>query len=562
MKKNYIINIILVLSIIGCTIAAFLFSYPSVIASASVFYDNDGFVVIQANTYASEYDYSQGVSSPVFSGTIPSGYRLVARGVWTGSSSGTSNRKTTVTWLFLPSDCTSFISYLTSSGNEVYKSPPSGYRFFWVSNDFNSSHAVSNVQSGYQTSNSVSAYSLTCYIPVYDSIGDLVLPPNTDSNLIDFSIVGVADGVEANISPRSGSLGTPYDVYLFPSSFPLDGGVIYEHLTSSTYITELTASQQLELEDNGFSDLLDRLQNYYNDEMAVEGSTWFKGIPQIHFFAECQDHYINTRFNPDSYNLPYALISSFSRNSKVWLKRSDFIGGSRVYSYDHLCLIVVAHGDNNDTITRYDFTPALLSDSGVNPPSQISDLQGNYTQPTVSDFQELADYMRYCFSINDNHRDIENANMIANLMAIPWSNFIAGGLFNGQLKFLPHLSAEFDSLFNGLFDDYFVPDLDDIEEQVNADEAEFSAKFVWVTQIKQEVNFIVSTPLQSSGSYEYKIPIRKWGIEEDIIVFDTDWVPSTAKEFIKIVFDVFGTIALVFYIFKTLPSTLGNMPSD
>lgn len=558
MKKNYIRNIILVLSIIGCTIAAFFFSDPSVIASAYTYFNDEGYLTVECSSYDSSKDFTliYDSSQPIFDSNtvIPSGYSLVGRNVFIDSST-----QNTIMYVYYPSD-TPYTLFDNSTSVTLQRAP--GLDIYIVTNRLTSSGT--RTFRAFQHSTSYNWGSTSRYVaftPVLDSNGDII-SPNFDTDLIDFSIVGVADGVEANISPRSGSLGTPYDVYLFPSSFPLNGGAIYEHLTSSTYITELSASEQLELEDSGFGDLLDRLQNYYNDEIAVEGSTWFKGIPQIHFFAECQDHYINTRFNPDSYNLPYALISSFSRNSKVWLKRSDFIGGSRVYSYDHLCLIVVAHGDNNDTITRYDFTPALLSDSGVNPPSQISDLQGNYTQPTVSDLQELADYMRYCFAINDNHRDIENANMIANLMAIPWSNFIAGGLFNGQLKFLPHLSAEFDSLFNGLFDDYFVPDLDDIEEQVNADEAEFSAKFVWVTQIKQEVNFIVSTPLQSSGSYEYKIPIRKWGIQEDIVVFDTDWVPSTAKDFIKIVFDVFGTIALVFYIFKTLPSTLGNMPSD
>lgn len=556
MKKNYIINIILVLSIIVCSIAAFFFSDPSVIASADSFFDGNGFYTISNSGYVSSpyYDYN---ISPVLGSnvSIPSNYVLIAYGFDSSSTRGN------VTWYYADPSVIPF--YFYQSGSNIYLGENS-HRIngFYITNTCDSSGNYS-----YYNSNSFGYFvtggsiSITSFYPVYNRSGELI-EPNFDTDLIDFSIVGVADGVEANISPRSGSLGTPYDVYLFPSSFPLDGGAIHEHLTSSTYITELSASEQLELEDSGFGDLLDRLQNYYNDEMSVEGSTWFKGIPQIHFFAVCKDHYINTRFNPDSYNLPYALISSFSRNSKVWLKRSDFIGGSRVYSYDHLCLIVVAHGDNNDTITRYDFTPALLSDSGVNPPSQISDLQGNYTQPTVSDFQELSDYIRYCFTINDNHRDIENANMIAYLQAIDWSGYMANGVAAGMANFLPKLSAEFDTVFNGLFDKYFVPDLTAIEMQIDADELAFAQKFAWVHQVKSEVNFIITTPLTSSGDVQYTIDsMEDLGVEESIVIFDTNWFDDY-KSIIRTVFDVFGTIALVMYIFKTLPSTLGNMPSD
>lgn len=565
MFKIYIRNILLCLGILGIISVIVVFNDSSVIAFADTYYDNDGYLTINIKNFPSNYPYWSPSSLPVTPNdfNIPSGYQLVGYSCDVGYSTPSSDYSGNCSWWYLPSSSVPYQLYLSDS-THIYISADS--QFLRITNNISSSGSLS--YSGYNYSSSLSmsrVMQIVSFVPVLDRNGNIVRPES--SIIFDLNVMFTSDNFISFSAYTNNEVSAPVKYYLFPSSLTLSGSSGY-NIISDTYLTELSASQYYDINVRGFKEYVDGIQTGYNyvaDNVSI--------IDSIHFFKSFTSTRHSGSFNPSDYNLPYVLLAangfsgSFSSGSglftyvtKMDLQRltSQHDG---VYAFNNLCILAVCEYEDRFFYSRYDFDVNDLLSSSVVPPSTIQQ-QSSYVSGTVTDLQEFADYLKYVMETSDVHRDIENRNMIAYLQSIPWTNLVAGGVYNGLNGFLPHLSSEFDTMFNGLFSDFFIPDLDEIEDKIDQDEAEFSDKFSWVTQIKTEVNFIVTTPLQSSGSYEYKIPIRKWGIEEDIVVFDTDWVPSTAKEFIKIVFDVFGTIALVFYIFKTLPSTLGNMPTD
>lgn len=253
--------------------------------------------------------------------------------------------------------------------------------------------------------------------------------------------------------------------------------------------------------------------------------------------------------------------SSFCQLDMSKWRRNLNKGG--IYDYNHVAIIALVTDGTTTKIFRHDFN---VSDcySCIDSNSNNGDIvQTDVPTPTnVNDFQSLADYLKEV-SKNYNTNNIVNYNnFLNNLTAFPWANVVGTGVANGMLDFLPSLSGELDTIFSGLFDDYYVPDLSDIEAQVDADEQAFSDKFQWVKDIKDEISFIITTPLQDNyGEFTFTTDLDKWGVGE-ITIFDSEWISSDVRGTMKIVITTFCTIALLFYIFKTLPSTLGNMPSD
>ena len=562
MKKNYIRNIILVLSIIGCTIAAFFFSDPSVIASAATFYDNDGFFTVTSSDYTNhpDLDYRHFLDSPIIGGnhTIPSDYSVIGKGCYIYPSQSYQ----LVYWIYAKASYAPFPIQLSTSDGSSYLYTSYGSGDFIIIADRVFSDGSSEYWN-YNSSNTVNISGIcSFYVPLTDRSTGSPIVPETQ---IQFNLNTTFDSnlnLYFNASSNS-LLDNPVHFYLFPSSVNISSGSV-STVISDTYVTELSPSQISYIND--YFPIIKVGEAYFD----YLNTTTFGVIPKLVWSDSTSSTRQGSSFDPSLFGLPYLDLGSKVLHpkdnfylSQTYMLNIPSMDKSRdgIYFYNDLCIVAVADFEGRYFTSRFDFSRSVLKSYGVTAPSYPSSTD-TYSSGTVTDLQSLADYLKYLYQTNDSNRGKQDNNIIAYLQGIDWSGYMANGVAAGMANFLPSLSNEFDTVFNGLFDDFFVPDLDDIEEQVNADEAEFSAKFVWVTQIKQEVNFIVSTPLQSSGSYEYKIPIRKWGIQEDIVIFDTDWVPSTAKDFIKIVFDVFGTIALVFYIFKTLPSTLGNMPSD
>lgn len=547
MKKLYLTIFLMVLTISVLVFPASAFSAP------------DDTVDLVGQDYNAGEDYCTSLS-PV-GASVPDGYRLAAVTIEPHSF---SNGSTRVCYFYAPISFESITMYINSSGHCVISNSPNSTSFYYVMNRFDSQFnqylvtGYSGSTAGRTTINkNFIAFS---YLPCYDANGVVVRPFEP---LVDMSVVGVSSGLGVHISQNPSSFGTDYDLYLFPSLLSVDGGTVNRVISSPTYVSELTASQVAGLQNSGFGSLLDELQENYNNYYS--GGSWYnRGLPQIHFFAECQDTSISYRFDPDFYNLPYAKLGSSNRPSTVFLKREDFYGGSRVYAYDHLCLILVGHGETKDSLIRYDFTPALLNDSSIVVPSQIED-KDTYISGTVSDFQELADYLKYLVQTNDGNRTIDNNNFLAALNTMSWSNIVAGGVYRGLTDFLPSLSYSIDYTFGNLFSDYFIPSaeqMDELEDELDDEREEFNEKFAFIDDVKDEVSFIIQTIITAGDQTRYfEFNLSNYHGVGVVRMCLSDKIPSNVLTIVKNFITCFLTIAVIMHIFKTLPSTIGKMPS-
>ena len=549
MKKLYLAIVFMVLAISAFAFPASAFSVP------------DDTVDLVGEDYNAGEDYCTSLS-PV-GATVPDGYRLAAVTIEPDSF---SNGSTRVCYFYAPVTFESITMYITSSGKCVVSNSPNSSSFYYVMNRFDDQYnqfyvtGYSGSSGGRTTSNkNFIAFS---YLPCYDNNGVVVRPFEP---LVSMNVCGISKGVNIHIEQTTGWIPdmVSWDLYLFPSQLSVDGGTVNRVISSSTYVSELTASQVTGLQNSGFGSLLDELQENYNNYYS--GGSWYnRGLPQIHFFAECQDTSISYRFDPDFYNLPYVKLSHGSANGVCLIPREDFFGGSRVYAYDHLCLILVGHGENKDSLIRYDFIPALLNDSSIAVPSQIED-KDTYISGTVNDFQELADYLKYLVSTNDGNRTIDNNNFLAALNTMPWSNIVTGGVYRGLIDFLPSLSDSIDYTFGHLFSDYFIPSaeqMDELEDELEYEREEFNEKFAFIDDVKDEVSFIIHTIITAGDQTRYfEFNLTNYHGVGVVRMCLSDKIPSNVLTIVKNFITCFLTIAVIMHIFKTLPSTIGKMPS-
>ncbi|MCR5022542.1 hypothetical protein [Ruminococcus sp.] len=531
------------------------FFYNSIAAFADTYFDDSGYLTYQSSDYNSSLNNFFPDLAPIYpdSVSIPSNYTLV------GYCCNHNNTYRFNYWLY--ADVSS--GYPTCFFQDTsFNIRSSGSSVFVICNKYSKSDITGdtrtyNYSQNYQPFSSSSGKAVF-FVPVYDSNGDLI---NPESLSLSLNAACVEDKMNVTVMSTSEEHYT-VDLYLFPSSASIIGGSVTNIITSPTYVTEIPPSVYYELQNKYLSKLVDTWFNGYNT-VADTGIA-----PELKFFSESTEQRFDSTFDPSSFGVPYVLLGS----SNSTLMYNSYFGTSLnltamannrtgVYSYDQLALVAVAHYDGKDFVSRLDFNISGLRGTTAAAPSTITSTFP-FISSQVEDFSDLGAYLRYLFQKQSDDRAIQDSNLLANLQMIPWTNFVTGGVYNGLNGFLPHLSAEFDTMFNGLFSDFFVPDLEDIEYQVDQDEAAFSSKFQWVHDIKAEVNFIVHTPLASDDDeFVFKATIQKYFIGE-VIFFDSEWVDPSTRIMVKRVISVFCTIALIFYIFKTLPSTLGNMPSD
>lgn len=569
MKKFISKNIDIILFIIAfvCGLIA-LSIYSTLSVKAYTFdFDSNGFLQFIGDDY---YDYTDEMTDePVVSSpaNVPAGYKLAG---W--ASRGESNRSRAY-YIYVPNDTTSLQIYYRSNQDDFIVTSntlSSGNLYSVVNLKTSSGTSVLGSSAGTGSHNDITFgqyYQITSFLPVVDQNGNVTIPPS----MFNYNLNVTYDSYHhmyfnASTNTESDEV---VDFYFFPSSLNLTSGSL-STLISDKYVTEVSASEAANLNSHGFGAVLNAAQDIHN---AISDLT-LGVIPKIVFYNTVASarNSVNL-FNPDYYGLPYVKLTSSrfhdtsefngSITQTVMVNIESLANNhSGVYFYDNLCLLAVLNYDNRVFIARYDFSMQNLLSGALIPPNSTHNTI-TPTQQSVSDLQELADYLRYLAITNDGNDTIRDRNLIAYMQSIPWTSFINQGVYGGMQGFLPFLSSEFDTMFNGLFDKFYIPDIEDIEDKVDQDEAAFAAKFAWVNAVKSEVNFIVQTPLTSTGSAQYQLePMSDLGISQRITVFDTDWIDDDIKDIIKIVFDVFGTIALVMYIFKTLPSTLGNMPSD
>lgn len=192
---------------------------------------------------------------------------------------------------------------------------------------------------------------------------------------------------------------------------------------------------------------------------------------------------------------------------------------------------------------------------------------------SVSDLQSLAQYMSYLYQTTNNNNTTIYNNYMSEVSTLPWSSWVSGGVFSALNDFLPTFSGELDTVFTGLFTEYTVPDPADIgtlKAEIDTKEFAFKHKFYWVTQIQSEVHFVTSTVITAGDSpvvvavhADYDSPSADRHVDYgNITLFDASKIDPAIVSKAKDIITVFLSIGLLWYIFRTLPSTIGNTPNE
>lgn len=505
-------------------------------------------------TYDASVNYFTSETS--VGGSVPSGYSYIGALI---RPLGSSGGNTYVQYLYSTYDTT--LSYSLNSNGSVFLS--SSRPWYYIVNSVNSSGDNQYLTSGTGSlsSGNSSNWIFYSYVPVYTPSGDLLSPPtfiNLELNVLNFTHL-----LYFNCSSdTSGNV----HYYIFPSTLPLVGSSTVASSGTTLSMSEDTSSQQ-SLISRGFNWFVNKAKGAYNPIADAYGLPPANVTDNSSYVLNVSSpSAASSTFQPTSYNLPYADLGSASIGSNCLLDLKS-VGRTGVYSQDSLCLLAVYQSDTSFSYARFDFSmSAILSDTVV--PSVHT--HSTYPAPTpdnVNDLQDLADYLKELANgqnINDNIRD---QNLIANLMAMPWANYVGTG-FGSQL---PNLSMYLDSLFNSLFDKYTAPSEEQINllvNEVNEERAYLREKLAFVADVKSEVFFIQSTFISAGDNprpFRVTLPDFMMGYTTDThkeALVRYDLIDNTTRQAMHDVIIVFCTLAVVMHIWHTLPSTVGNMPRD
>lgn len=234
-------------------------------------------------------------------------------------------------------------------------------------------------------------------------------------------------------------------------------------------------------------------------------------------------------------------------------------------SYTHTDLIT------GGTITDYYFCSQQFDLSSIISAAFTPDELNTKTQPyvapsDVSDLDKLATYIRYLEVNNNTNANIRYNNFIQHL-----DESAPLYVLQGLNAFLPSLSFELDSLFDSFSIDLSVPspaDISSLQNEINLSQAAFIEKFAWTSAISSEVDFVTSTvvaagdsPPVFSANVVYNSPSSDQQIDYgNLVFFDaTDISPAFLTK-VKKVITVFCSLGLLFFVYKTLPATIGRIP--
>ena len=268
-------------------------------------------------------------------------------------------------------------------------------------------------------------------------------------------------------------------------------------------------------------------------------------------------------------------------NWQDWVNNSD-MGG--VYGSTDIVIvarIAYTHTDliTGNTITDYyfcnqQFDISSIISSAYTPDQLNTPIEDTHppTEGSINSLENLAQYLSYLFrTSNDN--DVTLFNNFISKMSEDAPLYVLGGL-NG---WLPNLSGELDSLFNSLFDDlnidFSVPSdeqINSLKSEIDLKEEAFNAKFYWVSQIQTEVHFVTSTVISAGDTppivavdANYNSPSADRHVNiGHLVLFDATKIDSLIVSKAKDIITVFLSLGLLWYIFRTLPSTIGNTPNE
>ena len=266
-------------------------------------------------------------------------------------------------------------------------------------------------------------------------------------------------------------------------------------------------------------------------------------------------------------------------NWQDWINNSD-MGG--VYASTNIVIVArvsYTHTDplTGNTLTDYYFCSQQFDISSIFSSAFTPDKMNTPTQPYIApsdtfDLDKLATYLRY-LHVNDNSNDTIRYNNFIQKLDDSAPLYVLQGL-NG---WLPNLSGELDSLFSSLFDDlnidFSVPSEDQInslKSDIDLKEEAFRQKFYWVSQIQTEVHFVTSTvisagdtPVVVAVDANYDSPSADRHVSfGHLVLFDATKINPSIVEKAKDIITVFLSLGLLWYIFRTLPSTIGNTPNE
>lgn len=545
MKKLYLIIFCMILAI-----SAFAFT-----VSADSYYASDGYLTLENSNYNSSFDFYDPSSVPVFSNnvTVPDGYTLIA---YSCNSSSSRSR-----WFYCPSTSLPPTIYIDNN-DTIHVIASSG---FSVQNNISSSGALSYRTSGSFVNQSIGSDTrVTCFVPVFNSNGDIVRPQNQINFNLNASYDTESKSLYFNASSSSYT-SNHVSFYLFPSSVNISSGSS-STLISQQYINEIPVVS---------AELMDKLG------LSVQYKIWeanrdisvFSLIPELVFLETTTSTRYGNSFDPSSFGVPYLDLGSksFHQSDDIYITQTYALNipnmdksKSGVYLYNDLCVVAVVEYENVFFTTRFDFNRNILKTYGVVAPSYPSP-SDSYSSGTVSDLQDLADYLQYLYTTNDSNRNKQDNNIIAYLQAIPWTNFVAGGTYQGLNDWLPLLSDSIDYTFGNLFSDYFIPtpeQMSELEDELEDDREEFESKFAFIDDVKDEVSFIFETIMRSGDQTRYfEFNLTNYHGVGVVQMNISDKIPSNVLTIVKNFITCFLTIAVVMHIFKTLPSTIGKMPS-
>lgn len=256
-----------------------------------------------------------------------------------------------------------------------------------------------------------------------------------------------------------------------------------------------------------------------------------------------------------------------------WINNSD-MGG--VYASTNIVIVArisYTHTDplTGNALTDYYFCSQQFDLSSIISSAFTPDEMNTKTQPyvapsDVSDLDKLATYIRYLEVNNNTNANIRYNNFIQHL-----DESAPLYVLQGLNAFLPSLSFELDSLFDSFSIDLSVPspaDISNLQNEINLSQAAFIEKFAWTAVITSEVDFVTSTvvaagdsPPVFSANVVYNSPSSDQQIDYgNVVFFDATDISPAFRTKVKKVITVFCSLGLLFFIYKTLPATIGRIP--
>ena len=554
------------------TVCAVLFAFSlHLSASASPFYNDDGYLTIEGTNYNSSWDktliYPSNTPTVDNTVTIPDGYVLYATAVYTGSSS--TCRKF---WIYYPLSAIndSHFAQLHNASSSGWNPNLRGYTdidFYVIRNSISSSGNYSFMEftssnPAYQHSLQSGYFKFTIYYPVFDDDNNILRPVSDVQFVLNTAFIG--DNLSFNCSINSGDASS-VSYYFFPASAPISGGSS-SSVVSPTPVNQITEEQRLSFFDRGFQVVGQLIQRYGEVIESI-------GVPKVSLNVSTSVR-SSSVFNPDSYNVSYEFLgtgrlftvgtSSITPSGSISIK--DILSrNSGVYAYTQLKLVTVCTYNERSFIATFDFNPSAINDGApVAPNSLIPSASYPTFGNTQSDFKELADYLKDLYETQNMNDKRNNSNLLAMLNAMPWANFVNTGFVNA----LPNLSFTLDHLFDSLFDKFTAPTQNQIDEmyaEVQAERIELRDKLAFVDDVKTEYYFVISTITADNNSvppdFEFSLP-SLWSGGQSIRckLISYEIASPEIMSNIKQVITVFLSLSLLLHIWRTLPSTVGNMP--